>query len=70
MAPVSVGASRKKTLLGIRLFAGIGDSYDDLTMLDATDLSYTFRCSSRQVRNVADVLADTEVEAMGDLWPR
>lgn len=71
-AGCSKGSSllRAKELLGVDLFAGIGDSYNDLTMLDAADVAYTFNRSPEQVRDAADVLVDTEAEAIEDLLAR
>lgn len=61
---------RTRELFGIDLFAGIGDSYNDLTMLEAADVAYTFNHSPEEVRSVADVLVDTEAEAIDDLLVR
>lgn len=71
-AGCSKGSSvlRAKELLGIDLVAGIGDSYNDLTMLEVADVSYTFHRAPERVREAADVLVDTEAEAIGDLLAR
>lgn len=71
-AGCSKGSSllRAKELLGIDLFAGIGDSYNDLTMLEASDVAYTFSRSPAEVRETADVLVDTEAQAIDDLLAR
>lgn len=71
-AGCSKGSSllRAKELFGVDLFAGIGDSYNDLTMLDAADVAYTFHRSPEVVRASADVLVDTEAEAIDDLLAR
>lgn len=61
---------RAKDLFGVGLFAGIGDSYNDLTMLEAADVSYSFHRSPDVVRAAADVLVDTEAEAIDDLLAR
>lgn len=71
-AGCSKGSSllRAKEVLGVDLFAGIGDSYNDLTMLEAADVAYTFHRSPEQVQAAADVLVDTEAEAIEDLLQR
>lgn len=71
-AGCSKGSSllRAKRLFGVGLFAGIGDSYNDLTMLEAADVAYTFHRSPEVVRDAADVLVDTEAEAIDDLLAR
>lgn len=71
-AGCSKGSSllRAKELFGVDLFAGIGDSYNDLTMLEAADVAYTFHRSPEQVRAAADLLVDTEAEAIEDLLQR
>lgn len=61
---------RAKELFGVDLFAGIGDSYNDLTMLEAADVAYTFNRSPQQVQEAADVFVDTEAEAIADLLAR
>ncbi len=44
--------------------AGIGDSYNDIPLLDAADHSFTFRASPEAVQSHADTLVDTVEEAV------
>lgn len=52
--------------LDTRVTAGIGDSYNDVPLLDAVDLPYTFHASPKDVQSHAKVLVDTVGEAVID----
>ena len=52
--------------LGLDAVAGAGDSFNDLTLLRAADVSYTFASSPRVVRDAADVVVDELHEALAD----
>lgn len=50
--------------LGVQTIAGIGDSYNDLPLLNAADVAYTFHESPAEVRDAADVVVHTLAEAL------
>ena len=50
--------------LGIETMAGAGDSYNDLPLLSAVDVSYTFASSPAVVRDAANVVVNTLEEAV------
>ncbi len=52
--------------LGIDVMGAIGDSYNDLPMLQEADVSYTFGGSPQEVREAADVLVPTVGAALTD----
>ena len=52
------------------LTAGMGDSFNDLPLLEAADVAYTFNSSAPDVRAAADVLADHASEAIRDFMTR
>ena len=64
----SKGNSLKKlkSLLSLDKVAAIGDSYNDITMLENADKSYTFNSSPEIVKKEADVLVDSVSEALFD----
>ena len=51
---------------GVGTMAGIGDSFNDVPLLDEADVAYTFRRSPADVRAHADVLVGTVAEAIAD----
>lgn len=55
---------------GASLTAGIGDSFNDLPLLEAADVAYTFNSSAEEVRAGADVLVDHVSEAIYDFMTR
>lgn len=55
---------------GAALSAGIGDSYNDLPLLEAADVAYTFNRAAQDVRTEADVLVDHASEAIYDFMER
>lgn len=61
----ALGLERLKEYYGIsQPIACIGDSYNDLPMLQATPLSFTFNTSPREVREKAAFLVDSEAQAI------
>lgn len=58
------GLLAAKRLFGARATAAVGDSYNDLPMIEAADLGFTFNRSVARVRERADVLVDTVAEAL------
>ena len=50
--------------LGVTRIAGIGDSYNDLPLLDAADVSYTFHHSPESVRGAATHAVPTLASAI------
>lgn len=61
-----VGLEAARRLLDARVTAAIGDSFNDLPMIEAADRGYTFRRADARVRARADVLVDTVAEALAD----
>lgn len=61
-----VGLATVARLLGARRTGAIGDSFNDLPMIEAADRGYTFNRSDRRVREGANVLVDTVAEALAD----
>ena len=55
---------------GATLTAGIGDSYNDLELLKAADVAYTFHSSPAEMHADADVLVDAAAEAIRDFMTR
>lgn len=55
---------------GATLTAGIGDSYNDLPLLQAADVAYTFHSAPEDMRRQADVLVDSVAEALADFMAR
>lgn len=47
------GILKLKELLGIDSIAGIGDSYNELPMLDIVDTTFTFHASPYDIREKA-----------------
>ena len=48
------GVDKVRELFGIDLLGGIGDSYNDLPLLQASDISFTFPDAPEELRNAAD----------------
>lgn len=61
------GAARVKELFGIDRFAGIGDSYNDLPLLDASDISFTFPDAPLELREAADEIVLSVSQAIEKL---
>ena len=64
------GLQKAASYYGATLTAGIGDSFNDLELLDAADVSYTFNSSPTEMHPHADVLVDAAAEAIRDFMGR
>lgn len=53
-----------KHMMKLHSCFGIGDSYNDIPMLEDADVSFTFHTSPQEVRDAADYLVDTVGEAI------
>lgn len=58
------GIEAVRHALGVDLMGGMGDSYNDVPLLDAVDVPFTFRSSPREVRAHAMYLAGSVAEAL------
>ena len=61
------GALYLKQYVHADILGGIGDSYNDIPLLQAADVSFTFHSSPEEVRKEADYLVDSESEAIAIL---
>ncbi len=61
------GLAIARERLGLGMVGGIGDSFNDLPLLDEADVAYTFNRAAEAVRECADVLVDDVAEALVDL---
>ena len=64
------GLARIAQRYGATLTAGIGDSFNDVSLLDAADVSYTFHRSDSAVQAHADLIVDRASEALADFARR
>lgn len=64
------GLKRIAEHYGATLCGGMGDSFNDLALLDAADVSYTFHSSDAEVRAHADLLVSHASEALEDFARR
>jgi hydroxymethylpyrimidine pyrophosphatase-like HAD family hydrolase len=64
------GLAVARQQLGLGLVGGIGDSFNDLPLLDEADVAYTFNRAPEAVREGADVLVDDVAGALADLEQR
>ena len=55
---------------GADLTAGIGDSFNDLPLLEAADVAYTFKKADKNLHGYADLLVDSAAEALADFSDR
>ena len=53
-----------KKLTGADIMCGIGDSYNDIELLKAADISFCFDYSPIEVKNEADHIVDSVCEAI------
>ena len=53
-----------KEYLQIQVMAGIGDSFNDMPMLQAAHPSFTFSDSPKVIRGNADYVVDSVAEAL------
>lgn len=60
------GLLKAAEYFGATMTAGIGDSFNDLELLDAADVAYTFNNSDSEMHGHADVLIDSAAEAIAD----
>lgn len=58
------GVHAVRKALGVNCIAGIGDSYNDLPLLEAADVSYTFHKAPAEVQTAADYVVDSVAEAL------
>lgn len=58
------GINVVREALGLRCVVGIGDSYNDLTLLKGADISYTFHASPQVVRDAATYVVKDLAEAL------
>ena len=58
------GLKRLKEKMQITYLSGIGDSYNDLPMLDFVDLAFTFNRSDFEIKQHANYLVDSVNEAI------
>ncbi len=61
------GAAKIRELFGIDRLAGIGDSYNDLPLLAASDISFTFPDAPEKLKEAADLVVRSVSEAIGKL---
>lgn len=64
------GLRRAAAHFGATLTGGIGDSFNDLPLLEAADVAYTFHSAPEEMRAQADVLVDSVAEALADFAAR
>lgn len=64
------GLIRAAEYYGATLTAGMGDSFNDLELLKAADVAYTFNTSDASMHAAADVLVDSAAEAIYDFMRR
>ena len=58
------GTKLVKDVFGSELTAGIGDSFNDIPMMDAADLAFTFPASEMEVKEHADHIVESIAEAI------
>ena len=58
------GALKLKDATNIDIIAGIGDSFNDIPLLEKVDVSFTFHSSDDRVKEKADYIVDTVAEAL------
>ena len=56
-----------KEILNLDMIAGIGDSYNDIPMLESADISFTFSSSPMTVKEKATYIVDSIAEAIEKL---
>jgi hydroxymethylpyrimidine pyrophosphatase-like HAD family hydrolase len=61
------GVDKVRELFGIDRFGGIGDSYNDLPLLQASDISFTFPDAPDELREAADEIVRSVSEAIGKM---
>ncbi len=58
------GAMKLKEALKIDKIAGIGDSFNDIPLLEQVDISFTFTTSDKKVKEKADYIVDSVAQAL------
>ncbi len=61
------GVQIVREALGVERVVGIGDSYNDLPLLEAADVAYTFHTSPQEVKDAADTVVGSVAEAIAHL---
>lgn len=61
------GMRKVREIFGIDRFGGIGDSYNDLPLLQAADISFTFPDAPEELREAADEIVLSVSEAIGKM---
>lgn len=61
------GIKKLKELTDIDYIGGIGDSYNDIPMLECVDLAFTFEHSPDDVKKVADKIVDSVAAGIGSM---
>ena len=61
------GIDKVREIFGIGRFGGIGDSYNDLPLLEASDISFTFPDAPEELRNAADEIVLSVSDAIGKM---
>ena len=64
------GLLRAAEYFGAELTGGMGDSFNDVPLLEAADVSYSFSRCEPSVRAAANVLVDHASEALADFMAR
>lgn len=64
------GLRRAAEYFGATLTAGMGDSLNDVPLLEAADVAYTFHRCDEGIRQAASVLVDHASEAIADFMAR
>ncbi len=61
------GMCKVREIFGIDRFGGIGDSYNDLPLLQAADVGFTFPDAPEELREAADEIVLSVSEAIGKM---
>ena len=61
------GAARVRELFGIEKLAGIGDSYNDLPLIENADVGYTFAHAPKELRDASDEIVVSVAQAIEKL---
>lgn len=62
-----ISLKRMKEILKVNQIAGIGDSYNDLSLIESADMWFTFYTSPKDVRDKATYLVDSIEQAINQL---
>ena len=61
------GAARVRELFGIDKLGAIGDSYNDLPLIESADMGFTFAHAPQELRDAADEIVTSVSQAIGML---